>query len=164
MSKAPRTLRHETPAGTLTTIVDDDVVLAAGFTPDAAELTTRLGLPDAPPAMDGGIVDAAVRAYLAGDVTALDDVALRQPGTAFQQQVWNALRTVPPGETATYKELAHQVGRPGATRAVGSACGRNLIAPFVPCHRAIRTDGSMGGYYYGLEVKDWLLRHETGQS
>ncbi len=47
---------------------------------------------------------------------------------------------------------------------MGSACGRNLIAPLVPCHRAVRTDGTMGGYYYGLSVKDWLLRHESGHS
>lgn len=158
------TLHHDTPAGTLTTIVDDEVVVAAGFTDDIGQLADRLDLPALPPRRNGGAVDDAVTAYLAGDLAALNGVALRQDGTDFQHQVWTALREVPAGTTATYQQLAESVGRPGATRAVGSACGRNLIAPFVPCHRAVRSDGSMGGYYYGLTVKDWLLRHETGQS
>lgn len=158
------TLTHDTPAGTLTTLVEDDVVIAAGFTATADDLTTRLGLGDVPPAGSGGRIDRAITAYLDGDLTALDAVPVRQAGSDFQQQVWTALREVPPGQTATYKELAEAIGRPGATRAVGSACGRNLIAPLVPCHRAVRTDGTMGGYYYGLSVKDWLLRHESGHS
>ncbi len=159
------TLRRQTPTLPLVVIATaDHVVRAAGFTEDPAELTARLDLPDVPPdGGEGGPLATAVDRYLAGDLTALDDVPLDQPGTEFQQQVWASLRRVPAGSTATYGQLATDVGRPTATRAVGSACGRNLIAPFVPCHRAVRTDGSLGGYYYGLDVKHWLLRHEAGQ-
>ena len=68
--------------------------------------------------------------------------------------------TVPAGSTATYAELAAAAGSPAAVRAAGSACARNLLAPFVPCHRVLRTGGALGGYRYGLAVKDELLRHE----
>lgn len=158
------TLTHDTPVGTLTTLVDvDGVIHAAGFT-DAATLAQRLDI-DVPPADDDprSTVAAAIRGYLQGDLTAMDDVPTSQAGTDFQQQVWHALADIAPGETASYGELATRIGRPGATRAVGSACGRNLIAPFIPCHRAVRSDGSMGGYLYGLQVKNWLLRHENGE-
>ncbi|HUG85483.1 MAG TPA: methylated-DNA--[protein]-cysteine S-methyltransferase [Euzebya sp.] len=159
------TLQHDTPAGTLTTIIDgSQVIRAAGFTADAQALATRLGLAEAPPAGTDGPVHQAIHAYLDGDVEALDGLHVEQPGTDFQHLVWTALRAVPPGTTATYGELAAAIGRPGATRAVGSACGRNLVAPFVPCHRAVRSDGTTGGYYYGSHVKDWLLGHESGQA
>ncbi|MGI9017099.1 MAG: methylated-DNA--[protein]-cysteine S-methyltransferase [Euzebya sp.] len=160
------TLTLPTPAGpAFCAIVDDDhVVLAAGFTDDPGELSTRMGLPAPPPQRQDGPVHAAIIRYLEGDLQALNQIAVRQEGTEFQQQVWDALRKVPAGQTSTYGQLADAVGRPRATRAVGSACGRNLIAPFIPCHRATRSDGTMGGYYYGLAVKDWLLRHESGHS
>jgi len=87
-------------------------------------------------------------------------VPVRQPGGAFQQQVWDVMRRIPPGQTWSYAELAAKAGNPDAARAAGSACARNLVAPFVPCHRVVRTDGSLGGYYYGLDVKEWLLAHE----
>ncbi|MEE8602035.1 methylated-DNA--[protein]-cysteine S-methyltransferase [Euzebya tangerina] len=155
------TTTHATPRGTLTAIVDDDeVVHAAGFTTPEV-LADRMQI-DPPPVRTGTPTAATIRRYLDGDLSALDELAIDQPGTAFQQQVWTALRAVPAGETATYSELAQRIGRPAAVRAVGTACGRNLVAPFVPCHRAVRTDGSLGGYLYGLDVKDWLLRHESG--
>jgi len=70
------------------------------------------------------------------------------------------MRQIPPGQTWSYAELAAKAGRPDASRAAGSACARNLVAPFVPCHRVVRSDGTLGGYYYGLPVKEWLLAHE----
>jgi methylated-DNA-[protein]-cysteine S-methyltransferase len=160
------TLRHHTPAGPLTTILNDDgAVIAAGFTGDADVLAVRAGLSGAPPTTEGPTsVGDAIERWLEGDLTALAEVALAPDGTPFQHQVWAALRQVPPGQTATYSELAVAVGRPSAIRAVGSACGRNLIAPFIPCHRAVRSDGSLGGYYYGTAVKQWLLGRETGHS
>ena len=81
-------------------------------------------------------------------------------GTDFQVRVWEALRAIPPGETATYAEIAARIGAPAAVRAVGTACGANPVAPVVPCHRVVRTDGGLGGYAYGLAVKEWLLDHE----
>ena len=70
------------------------------------------------------------------------------------------MRAVAPGTTVSYAMLATQAGNPGAPRAAGAACAANLIAPVVPCHRVLRTDGSLGGYYYGLDRKKWLLLHE----
>jgi methylated-DNA-[protein]-cysteine S-methyltransferase len=78
--------------------------------------------------------------------------------------VWSGLREVPAGSTVTYTELAATTAKPRAIRAAGTACGRNLVAPIVPCHRALRSDGSLGGYYYGLDVKQWLLDHEATNS
>jgi methylated-DNA-[protein]-cysteine S-methyltransferase len=74
------------------------------------------------------------------------------------------MRQIPPGETWSYAELAAKAGRPQAVRAAGQACARNLVAPFVPCHRVVRSGGSLGGYYYGLAVKRWLLDHERGDA
>jgi len=81
-------------------------------------------------------------------------------GTAFQQAVWAALRAIPAGETRSYAAIAAAVGKPGAVRAVGSACGGNPLAVLVPCHRVLRSDGAPGGYAYGLPRKQALLRRE----
>lgn len=157
----------ETPAGPLSVLVDpaDGHVVAAGF---AAATTMWERLPaGAPPLrtdVDLGPIASAMTAYLAGDLAALDRIPVRQPGTPLQQQVWDGLRAIPAGETRTYTELAATTAKPRAVRAAGTACGRNLIAPMVPCHRALRTDGSLGGYYYGLDVKRWLLAHEGATS
>ncbi|HEU0042957.1 bifunctional DNA-binding transcriptional regulator/O6-methylguanine-DNA methyltransferase Ada [Sphingomonas sp.] len=87
---------------------------------------------------------------------------LDQRGTAFQEAIWQALRAIPAGETRTYSELAAAAGNPRAVRAAGSACGANTLAVLIPCHRAKRTDGSLGGYAYGLERKRALLDREGG--
>jgi methylated-DNA-[protein]-cysteine S-methyltransferase len=102
----------------------------------------------------------AVARYSAGEVTALESVPVRQPGGTFFQAAWAAMRQIPPGRTLSYTELAAEAGRPLAVRAAGSACARNLLAPFVPCHRVLRSDGTLGGYAYGLDVKRALLAHE----
>ena len=82
-------------------------------------------------------------------------------GTAFQEAVWRELRRIPPGETRSYSQLAAAAGNPRAVRAAGSANGANNVAVLIPCHRVIRSDGSMGGYAYGLEIKRRLLEKET---
>ena len=82
-------------------------------------------------------------------------------GTAFQQAVWQELTRIPPGETRTYAQIAAAVGKPKAVRAAGSANGANRVAVLIPCHRVIRTDGSMGGYAYGLPIKEELLKRES---
>ena len=84
-------------------------------------------------------------------------------GTPFQKRVWEALRTVPAGKTASYAELAVRVGSPAAVRAVGAANGANPVAIVVPCHRIIGSNGTLTGYGGGLERKTWLLRHEGGR-
>lgn len=82
-------------------------------------------------------------------------------GTHFQQSVWQALLSIPAGQTRNYQEVAHMIGKPNAVRAVGSACGKNPIAILVPCHRVIRSDGSLQGYYWGIEMKTRLLNKEA---
>jgi methylated-DNA-[protein]-cysteine S-methyltransferase len=102
-------------------------------------------------------------AYFAGDRESFE-LELAPAGTAFQLAVWEALRTIPYGETRSYGELAAQIGRPGASRAVGAANGNNPLSIVVPCHRVIGADGSLTGYGGGLPRKQWLLSMERGQA
>ncbi|MDA0225379.1 MAG: methylated-DNA--[protein]-cysteine S-methyltransferase [Proteobacteria bacterium] len=106
-----------------------------------------------------GGVRKRVLAFLKGD-DALTRVPLDVRGTVFQRRVWEALRAIPRGETRTYGELASSIGRPKAVRAVGSACAANPVALAVPCHRALRADGGLGGYAWGLPRKKTLLENE----
>ena len=103
---------------------------------------------------------AAIQTYFDGDLHALEAIAVQPGGTPFQQLVWQALRVVGPGRTATYGDIAKKLGKPGASRAVGLANSKNPIALVVPCHRIIGADGRLTGYAGGLERKQWLLRHE----
>lgn len=106
-------------------------------------------------------VAAALTAYFAGDLAALDTLVVEPHGTPFQVAVWRALRTIPAGTTCTYAELAARLGQPvGASRAVGAANGANPIAIVVPCHRVVAAGGKLGGYSGGLDRKRWLLDHE----
>jgi len=91
------------------------------------------------------------------------DLPLDVRGTAFQQRVWQALRTISAGATATYAEIATRIGAPGAVRAVAQACGANNLAVAIPCHRVVRTDGSLSGYRWGVERKQDLLTKERRQ-
>lgn len=88
-------------------------------------------------------------------------IPLDVQGTAFQEAVWRELQRIPPGETRSYAEIAAAVGKPGAVRAAGSANGANNVAVLIPCHRVIRSDGSLGGYAYGLDIKRKLLEREA---
>jgi AraC family transcriptional regulator of adaptative response/methylated-DNA-[protein]-cysteine methyltransferase len=104
-------------------------------------------------------IEQKVRAFVAGEGS-LARVPLDIRGTVFQRRVWEELRRIPRGETRTYREIARAIGAPAAVRAVGSACGANPVALVVPCHRAVRTDGGLGGYAWGLPVKERLLETE----
>ena len=90
------------------------------------------------------------------------DLPLDVRGTAFQQRVWQALRGIPAGETASYAQVAASIGAPGAVRAVGAACGANALAVAIPCHRVVRSDGGLSGYRWGVERKRALLAREAG--
>lgn len=104
-----------------------------------------------------------ILSFLRGE-SGLARVPLDIRGTVFQRRVWEALRRIPRGETRTYAQIAREVGTPAAVRAVGSACGANPVALAVPCHRAVRTDGGLGGYAWGLSRKQLLLELEkTGK-
>jgi methylated-DNA-[protein]-cysteine S-methyltransferase len=105
------------------------------------------------------LVDALTH-YFNGQCDALTTLPVHMPGTPFQQRVWSLLRTLPPGTTSTYGELARQLGSPGAARAVGTANAANPIALVIACHRIIAKDGKLTGFAWGLERKRWLLLHE----
>jgi methylated-DNA-[protein]-cysteine S-methyltransferase len=102
----------------------------------------------------------ALADYFAGDLAALNRIPVKTNGTEFQCAVWAALRTIPAGQTRTYGELAQQIQRPAAVRAVGMTNGANPIGIVVPCHRVIGANGALTGYAGGLERKRWLLEHE----
>ena len=102
---------------------------------------------------------AKILAFIEGE-TSLAKLPLDIRGTVFQRRVWEELRRIPRGETRTYGEIARAIGAPAAVRAVGSACGANPVALVVPCHRAVRTDGGLGGYAWGVSRKKRLLALE----
>jgi methylated-DNA-[protein]-cysteine S-methyltransferase len=101
-----------------------------------------------------------LEAFFAGELQAFD-LTLCMAGTPFQKQVWQGLLTIPYGTTISYAQLAARIGRPGASRAVGAANGRNPIGIIVPCHRVIGADGTLTGYGGGLDRKEWLISHEA---
>jgi methylated-DNA-[protein]-cysteine S-methyltransferase len=101
-----------------------------------------------------------LRHYFAGELHTLDDIPVELNGTAFQRRVWERLRAVKAGSTASYAQVARAIGASKAVRAVGAANGANPIAIVVPCHRIIGTNGSLTGYGGGLDRKKWLLHHE----
>ena len=113
---------------------------------------------------DAGRVRSRLAAYFAGDLGALDAIAVDAGGTPFQRGVWAALRRIPPGETISYQTLARRIGAPAAVRAVGSANGANPVGSVVPCHRVIGADGRLSGYAGGVERKRWLLAHERAEA
>ena len=106
---------------------------------------------------------AAKVAALVDDPSAEAALPTDVRGTAFQQAVWAALRAIPPGETRSYGEIAAAIGRPGAVRAAGTACGDNTLAVLIPCHRVLRSDGSLGGYAWGVDRKQALLAREKAK-
>jgi AraC family transcriptional regulator of adaptative response/methylated-DNA-[protein]-cysteine methyltransferase len=89
------------------------------------------------------------------------DLPLDVRGTAFQERVWQALREIPAGSTASYSEIALRIGAPTSMRAVAQACGANRLAVAIPCHRVVRSDGNLSGYRWGVERKRLLLDRET---
>jgi AraC family transcriptional regulator, regulatory protein of adaptative response / methylated-DNA-[protein]-cysteine methyltransferase len=104
-------------------------------------------------------LQAKILAFIEGEAS-LARLPLDIRGTVFQRRVWDELRRIPRGETRTYQQIARAIGAPAAVRAVGSACGANPVALAVPCHRAVRADGGMGGYAWGLQRKRKLLALE----
>ena len=98
--------------------------------------------------------------YFDGDLTIINKVRVEQAGSDFSSEVWKCIRKVRAGKVATYAELAEMVGSPRAVRAAGTACGRNKIAIVIPCHRIVKSDGTIGNYGYGIPTKKLLLAHE----
>jgi methylated-DNA-[protein]-cysteine S-methyltransferase len=138
----------------------EPVVVASGWT-DVFEFLQRLDPQvTALPRLSNDVPMSIVKAVAdwdAGDASGLDEVAVAQPGGEFRQHAWTALRNVPAGTVVTYSELAELAGNPKASRAAGSACATNLVAPFVPCHRVVQAGGKVGNYAYGADLKTSML-------
>lgn len=177
----------ETPDGPFTLIAGAQGVLASGWTPDVDYLlplihaTLRPALDEVQPleAVDAAVTvtegaaarsgsaahiarkaAAAVTAYYAGDISAPDAVPVVQASGPYRMRAWEVLREVHAGELLTYTEYAARSGNPDAARAAASACAKNAAALFVPCHRVARSDGTLGGFRYGLPIKERLLARE----
>lgn len=149
----------DAPFGSLTVVASDAGVRYVMFDHDAHPKPL-----DVIEIVDSGhpVLDEAcsqLDQYLAGTRTEFD-LPLDLKGTEFQVTAWRALSRIPFGRTASYAEQAASIGRPTATRAVGSANGRNPVAVVLPCHRVVGSDGSLTGFGGGLGVKQWLLDHE----
>ena len=149
--------------GQLSLIARDQILLAAGFR-GVEDLIVRLDEADALLGFKSvrtiPVISELVSDYFDGDLSAFNGIKVRQPGAEFSQAIWKAMRKIPAGKTLSYAELAARAGSPAAVRAAGSACGRNLIAPIIPCHRIVKTGGDLGNYGYGLEIKQALLEFE----
>jgi methylated-DNA-[protein]-cysteine S-methyltransferase len=154
----------DTPDGAFTIVADErGRVLASGWTADADAAIARIHPRLRPDTVREADTDAAasVTAYYGGDVSAIDDVPVAQRGTDMQAAGWAALRTIEPGHPLSYAQFAVALGQPSAVRAAASICARNAPALFVPCHRVLRSDGSLGGFAGGLDVKQSLLARES---
>lgn len=154
----------KTPLGVVVAASTDRGVCSVKVGPREEDLTRDLAaeFPRATLERDdnamAAVADALARATRGGDASTLP---LDVRGTVFQIRVWGALREIPAGETRTYSDVATRIGEPRAVRAVASACAANPAALAVPCHRVVRRDGSLGGYRWGLDVKESLLAAES---
>ncbi len=150
-----------TDLGPLLVAATDRGLCRVAFDEGEGHLRARFPKAEIVPGGDGfQDLVGAVAAHVVAPGRAMD-LPLDVRGTAFQEAVWRALSAVPPGETISYAALAARAGHPSATRAAGSACGKNPVAVLIPCHRARRGDGAMGGYAWGLDRKAALLARET---
>ena len=150
----------DTSLGQMLIAATEKGICRLSFDEDEGALTARFPRAEIAPA------DAAMAELAKGAVAAVEhpnrmpDLPLDVAGTAFQEAVWQELRRIPAGETRSYAEIAAAVGKPKAVRAAGSANGANNVAVLIPCHRVVRTDGTLGGYAYGLDRKAKLLARE----
>lgn len=162
---------YPTPAGKVTVVVDPHAmgdlgpqeygaVVVATFG-DLDEALERLAGPARAikPRSSVPFIRDVLSRYGDDDLDALDEVSVTQPGGPFQQRAWIAMRTIKAGSVDTYAGLARRAGNPRAARAAGTVCSSNLVAPFIPCHRVVASNG-IGGYGYGLDIKVALLEHE----
>jgi methylated-DNA-[protein]-cysteine S-methyltransferase len=158
-----------TPDGPFTVLVEAGVVLASGWHPEADQILHRLRPEDRPPTVAAvpptdisvSFATDAVGAYYDGDLAAVNAIPVQQLGTELQLAGWARLRQIRPGTPLSYTGFAASLGRPGAVRAAANICAHNPTALFVPCHRVLRSDGSLGGFAWGLDVKRSLLAREA---
>jgi methylated-DNA-[protein]-cysteine S-methyltransferase len=153
-----------TPDGPFSMIArTDGAILASGWTEDVGVLAARIAPALRPETVSEGSIPAAdaVTAYYEGDLSAIENVAVAQSGGEFRLRGWSALRSIAPGHPLTYRQFAEAIGNPTAVRAAASVCATNAPALFVPCHRVLRTDGTMGGFAWGVDIKRSLLSREA---
>ena len=152
-----------TPIGNLNLIADEHVLLAANLS-NLKALKESLSADDAAREIKSvskiPVITDLINDYFNGDISALNSIQVRQLGAHFSQAAWKAMKKVRPGTIISYADLAARAGSPAAVRAAGSACAKNAIVLIVPCHRIVKTGGALGNYAYGLNKKEWLLRHE----
>jgi len=139
---------------------EDGIVIASWFGEPRERDIAHVALGEATRVRRIAGVTDAVLAWVEGDIDAILTVPVDQPGGDFQQAAWAAMRQVVGGTTVSYADLAAMAGNPRAVRAAGTACAHNHVAPFVPCHRIIHSDGSISAYGFGPELKALLLEHE----
>jgi len=162
--QAMRWTLRRTPVGVVVLAASDRGLAAVRIGTDADELLDAIRDEFAQASFtrdDPGLRDAATAiAALARGTEPSGSIPLDLHGTAFQARVWEALRRIPAGETRTYAQVAEEIDRPRSVRAVANACAANPVALVVPCHRVVRSDGGLGGYRWGIEVKAHLLDAE----
>jgi len=153
----------KTPIGTIHLMADEHVLLGANLG-SYETLLDSLEEQDIQRGIDRlkriPVISDLVEDYFDGDVEAINAISVRQPGAHFSQAAWKAMRKIKAGKVLSYADLAQRAGSPAAVRAAGTACAKNAIVVVVPCHRIVKTGGALGNYAYGLDTKEWLLRHE----
>ncbi len=147
---------HKTPIGTLNLLADDQILIGANL----SSISELSAIADFKVVKSIPVISDLIMDYFDGDLLAINGIHVRQPGATFSQAAWKAMRKISPGRTSSYADLAKRAGSPAAVRAAGSACANNAIVLVVPCHRVVKTGGSLGNYAYGVDKKEWLLSHE----
>ena len=153
----------KTPIGNLNLIADEHFLFGVNLSNIAA---LKAGLDISEKNRDFKVVKSIpiisdlISDYFDGDISAINGISVRQPGAAFSQAAWKAMRKVRAGAVISYADLADRAGSAAAVRAAGSACAKNAIMLVVPCHRIVKSGGALGNYAYGVNKKEWLLRHE----
>lgn len=153
----------ETPDGNFHIIIDSEGVARVSGFGRLEELLKRLpedlqGLSVKP--VKNHPYEVYVKDYYEGNIAALNFIPKDQNGTDFQKRVWKAIEQIPEGKTISYKQLSEASGNPAAVRAAGTICGLNRLILLIPCHRVLKSDGSIGSYLHGSAIKESLLRHE----
>lgn len=139
-----------TPIGKLHLLADDQILIGASF--NQIKNSKAKSVSKIP------VISDLISDYFDGEIEAINAIKVSQPGATFSQSAWKAMRKVK--GVISYADLAKRAGSPAAVRAAGSACANNAIVLVVPCHRIVKTGGALGNYGYGLNKKEWLLRHE----
>ena len=147
---------HKTPIGILNLLADDQVLIGTNLS-TLADLNSGK---DVRIVKVIPVISDLISDYFDGNLSAINAIKVRQPGAAFSQAAWRAMRKIAAGKVISYADLASKAGSPAAVRAAGSACANNAIMLVVPCHRIVKTGGALGNYACGVSKKEWLLRHE----